>query len=349
MKRALRLGGRRAAGFTLIELLVVVAIIALLISILLPSLSKARAQARTTLCASRISQLTKAMLMYANDFDEVPPFIGCGHKNCGQEEAYPQLGPDGMNSERYFAQFEQWLIPNMAPSMDGSRPGIWLEEDWNVLIGTAMEPKVQNGTLFSYTRFENMYRCPEFERQQNKTQNVFNYTRSVLGRKLLSNSPLTRDPVDDELAPGPIMKPSMVYAPAAMMMILDEQWDFHCAGNYNNGGTFGLSGYWMAAETIHGIIGDMVGDYHGNKGRVLEWPEILEACKLGNVGYYDGHVEAVRDPWPWRRASMNDLGALQARITADPLAGDKLLGILLSGIYAQRGIGMTFADVLALL
>ena len=54
-------GHRR--GFTLIELLVVVAIIALLISILLPSLSKARAQSRTTLCASRIGQLGKADLV----------------------------------------------------------------------------------------------------------------------------------------------------------------------------------------------------------------------------------------------------------------------------------------------
>ncbi len=73
--RGSRLGVRGRSGFTLIELLVVVAIIALLISILLPSLSKARAQARTTLCGSRISQLVKAMLIYAEDFGEAPPFI----------------------------------------------------------------------------------------------------------------------------------------------------------------------------------------------------------------------------------------------------------------------------------
>lgn len=63
----------RRRAFTLIELLVVVAIISLLISILTPSLSRARQQAKSTVCLTRLREFMNILMLYGNDCNHLLP------------------------------------------------------------------------------------------------------------------------------------------------------------------------------------------------------------------------------------------------------------------------------------
>jgi prepilin-type N-terminal cleavage/methylation domain-containing protein len=68
-------------GFTLIELLVVVAIIALLIAILLPSLGKARELANRSTCAANVRGIMQSMVVYSSDNSDCYPILSSGTLN----------------------------------------------------------------------------------------------------------------------------------------------------------------------------------------------------------------------------------------------------------------------------
>ena len=96
---------RGALGFTLIELLVVISIIAILISILLPALAKARELANRAVCMANIRGIIQSMVTYAQSNNGTFPFQRWAWSN-GSTAPYPYVGSNTGDSGWVFG-----LIP----------------------------------------------------------------------------------------------------------------------------------------------------------------------------------------------------------------------------------------------
>lgn len=108
-------------GFTLIELLVVIAIISLLVSILLPSLTKARELAKAVVCMNNEKSIGLAVQFYAEGNDDllIPAALPVGgDPNNGHYEAHTVLFESG-----YLNNLEAWTCPSASydPTWYGSK------------------------------------------------------------------------------------------------------------------------------------------------------------------------------------------------------------------------------------
>ena len=123
-------------AFTLIELLVVIAVIALLLAILMPALSKARELAQGTVCKGNLKNYSLAMLMYLGDND---------NKFCDPDKCY-------------FSQREPFPIES------GIASGHHLHLRWcNGDLNLKSHPEY-GGTLFSYMKDARAFICPTYSR-----------------------------------------------------------------------------------------------------------------------------------------------------------------------------------------
>ncbi len=144
-------------AFTLIELLVVVAIISLLMSIMLPSMSRARQQAKSTVCLTRLSEFMKALVQYSSDNQYLlpplqyatrdpngPPYHGWAEclyvylyrdQDFSREENYPvQRNRDG--------RFELWTCKEGLPLANSTGHYRAYEVSWRKLSLDHIKPRL---------------------------------------------------------------------------------------------------------------------------------------------------------------------------------------------------------------
>src|SRR5687767_12360775 len=134
------------SAFTLIEVLAVVSIIALLVSTLIPSLTRAREQSSGAVCKSNMSQLMKGQLMYVSEWRKLP---GTG------EVFYFNRANTGLPGNNYIPLKSTWLgLPWPPGEFGGLQP-------WETLNPWAKSYAPHQGTLFKYMRNKEVYLCPK--------------------------------------------------------------------------------------------------------------------------------------------------------------------------------------------
>jgi len=263
----------RYRGFTLIELLVVIAIIAILASLLLPALAKAKTKAQGIMCMNNNKQLLIAWHMYAGDYNDA-----CANNYTIPGTIAAVFGPP--NPPR----LDNWVNNVMTWHVSG--------QDSMTVTNEAL---VRNGVLGKYTSGAvGVYKCPADhfvspeQRKRGWTRRLRSNSMNALFGK---SSPQGYDPSDpswrgrswaDNGSWRQFIKTSDVPNPALTWLTLDENPD-----NINDA-------FFTASSSKNNTQwGDVPASYHNG------------AC---GFSFADGHAEIKR--WHGRLAALGARGAL---------------------------------------
>ncbi len=268
--------GRGHRAFTLIEVLVVVAIIALLISILLPSLNAAREQARVVMCKTRLNQLYGGHNFYAYDSKGVFP-----HWTWWLSDAFGCKGA----KTYFFKPKDIYRATGGIRSTDSRR---WVEY----------------GDIYKYVKDKEVYFCPSDSKVRRGSSigsggtkgmyAIHSYTRLLDPHQFIQNRIDGADVKQPKILPGHFINPDKLRRGVFRFDPLPEMERFHAIP----------SRVGMMFEEDQGLgeisygNSDTLNDGQSSVILYSDYMSPRHSRRRGHVLYWDGHAELCEaDRW----------------------------------------------------
>ncbi|HBG25635.1 MAG: hypothetical protein A2Y10_15975 [Planctomycetes bacterium GWF2_41_51] len=264
----------KKSGFTLVELLVVISIIAILLAVLMPALSKAKLQASAIICLTDVKTLSTAWFMYVGDNNG--KIVGAHTWLSGPDSKAKKKNNFNVDATAVYSDSKQNLLTNwveLPQAEDGTRKDNRPHKDHEIL-------GIQRGLLFPYVGKKiDVFHCPMDKRLlQDKKRDYGGYrSYSIAGC------------MDGYYFAGlrVVKKHSQIPQPSYKYVFVEEYWKSDTDG-------FGWNSQAWQLNPTGDSWTDPLSVAHGNKSI---------------LGFADAHGEAIR--WKDKRtiAYSKDKGA----------------------------------------
>jgi prepilin-type N-terminal cleavage/methylation domain-containing protein len=253
-------------GFTLVELLVVISIIAMLLAVLMPALSKAREQGKKVICMSDLRQLSTAWISYANSNNDALVF--------GATSRVTRVGYRKLTfSPTTYHPVKSWVMSPM-PASDCLPAWAWKDRGFEWY----QDECIRMGTLYPYLKNFKVYRCP--------AGNALDNSRSYAISSYLNGY---YDPTDFGSGEANLRRENVATKSAEVRMP-GQRILFICQGGVPITANGGQKNY--SFECFSSFVG------------LRKWRDVPPAVHMNKSGtslsFADGHAEF----WTWKRAKV---------------------------------------------